>query len=50
MDVPPWSRDSPAEWQVRFLKEETYNALAAADLAIVSSGTAMSKPPCSASP
>lgn len=30
----------PADWHVRFLKEETYNALAAADLAIVSSGTA----------
>jgi lipid-A-disaccharide synthase len=30
----------PSEWQVRFLKEETYNALAASDLAIVSSGTA----------
>jgi lipid-A-disaccharide synthase len=30
----------PSEWQVRFLKDETYNSLAAADLAIVSSGTA----------
>jgi lipid-A-disaccharide synthase len=30
----------PPEWHVRFLKDETYNALAAADLAIVSSGTA----------
>jgi lipid-A-disaccharide synthase len=30
----------PSEWHARFLKDETYNALAAADLAIVSSGTA----------
>jgi lipid-A-disaccharide synthase len=30
----------PADWQARFLKDETYNALGAADLAIVSSGTA----------
>ena len=30
----------PSGWQVRFLKDDTYNALAAADLAIVSSGTA----------
>ena len=30
----------PADWQVRFLANDTYNALAAADLAIVSSGTA----------
>jgi lipid-A-disaccharide synthase len=30
----------PSDWQVRFLKDDTYNALAAADLAIVSSGTA----------
>jgi len=27
----------PSGWQVRFLKDDTYNALAAADLAIVSS-------------
>jgi lipid-A-disaccharide synthase len=30
----------PAEWHVRFIEADTYNALAAADLAIVSSGTA----------
>lgn len=30
----------PAEWRVRFIKNNAYNALAAADLAIVSSGTA----------
>jgi lipid-A-disaccharide synthase len=30
----------PADCRVRFLKDDTYNALAAADLAIVSSGTA----------
>ena len=30
----------PAQGQVKFLEEDTYNALAAADLAIVSSGTA----------
>jgi lipid-A-disaccharide synthase len=30
----------PSDWHVRFLQDDTYNALAAADLAIVSSGTA----------
>jgi lipid-A-disaccharide synthase len=30
----------PSGWHVRFIEEDTYNALAAADLAIVSSGTA----------
>lgn len=30
----------PPDWRVRLIKGETYNALAAADLAIVSSGTA----------
>ena len=30
----------PADWQILFLKDDTYNALAACDLAIVSSGTA----------
>lgn len=30
----------PADWQVRLISSDTYNALAAADLAIVSSGTA----------
>ncbi len=40
LDVPRLESRFPAEWHVRFLKGETYNALAAADLAIVSSGTA----------
>src|SRR6266566_5575149 len=30
----------PPQWQVKFIDRDTYNALAAADLAIVSSGTA----------
>src|SRR4029077_6000945 len=30
----------PSDWHVRFVREDAYNALAAADLAIVSSGTA----------
>jgi lipid-A-disaccharide synthase len=30
----------PVEWQVKFAEHDTYNAVAAADLAIVSSGTA----------
>src|SRR6267378_3068790 len=30
----------PAQWQVKFMEQDTYNAVAAADLAIVSSGTA----------
>jgi len=30
----------PAEWRVKLIEADTYNALAAADLAIVSSGTA----------
>jgi lipid-A-disaccharide synthase len=30
----------PAEWHVKWIEADTYNALAAADLAIVSSGTA----------
>jgi lipid-A-disaccharide synthase len=30
----------PAQWQVKFVEQDTYNAVAAADLAIVSSGTA----------
>lgn len=33
-------KDFPAEWRVRLISGDTYNALAAADLAIVSSGTA----------
>ena len=30
----------PSDWHVRFISDDTYNALSAADLAIVSSGTA----------
>ncbi len=30
----------PTQWQVKFMEQDTYNAVAAADLAIVSSGTA----------
>src|SRR5204863_8841708 len=30
----------PSGWHVRFISDDTYNALSAADLAIVSSGTA----------
>src|SRR6267143_1986945 len=30
----------PVKWQVKFMEQDTYNAVAAADLAIVSSGTA----------
>jgi lipid-A-disaccharide synthase len=30
----------PTEWQVKFVEQDTYNSVAAADLAIVSSGTA----------
>jgi lipid-A-disaccharide synthase len=30
----------PADWRARFIKNDAYNALAAADLAIISSGTA----------
>lgn len=33
-------KNFPAEWRVRLISGDTYNALAAADLAIVSSGTA----------
>jgi lipid-A-disaccharide synthase len=40
LDVPRLEARFPTGWHVRFLKDETYNALAAADLAIVSSGTA----------
>jgi len=38
--IPPLEAQFPSEWHVRFVTEDTYNALAAADLAIVSSGTA----------
>src|SRR5713101_2860360 len=40
LDVPRLEARFPSSWQVRFLQDDTYNALAAADLAIVSSGTA----------
>jgi lipid-A-disaccharide synthase len=40
LDIPYLESRFPSEWHVRFLKDETYNALAAADLVIVSSGTA----------
>jgi lipid-A-disaccharide synthase len=40
LDIPYLESRFPSDWHVRFLKDETYNALAAADLAIVSSGTA----------
>ncbi len=40
IDSAPLEARFPADWHVRFIKEDTYNALAAADLAIVSSGTA----------
>src|SRR6266436_2170143 len=40
LDVAQLEARFPSGWQVRFIKEDAYNALAAADLAIVSSGTA----------
>jgi len=40
LDIPSLEAQFPSEWHVRFVTENTYNALAAADLAIVSSGTA----------
>jgi lipid-A-disaccharide synthase len=40
LDVPQLAAKFPSSWHVQFVKEDTYNALAAADLAIVSSGTA----------
>lgn len=40
LDIARLGARFPSDWQVRFLKDETYNAIAAADLAIVSSGTA----------
>jgi lipid-A-disaccharide synthase len=40
LDAEKLKRLFPAQWQVKFIEEDTYNALAAADLAIVSSGTA----------
>jgi lipid-A-disaccharide synthase len=38
--IPPLEAQFPSDWHVRFVREDTYNAIAAADLAIVSSGTA----------
>jgi lipid-A-disaccharide synthase len=40
LDIPPLEAQFASDWHVRFVTEDTYNALAAADLAIVSSGTA----------
>jgi lipid-A-disaccharide synthase len=40
LDAPRLEARFPSDWHVRFIKDDTYNALAAADLAIVSSGTA----------
>jgi lipid-A-disaccharide synthase len=40
LDVARLEARFPSDWRVRFLKGDTYNGLAAADLAIVSSGTA----------
>jgi lipid-A-disaccharide synthase len=40
LDIQRLEAKFPSEWHVRFVTEDTYNALAAADLAIVSSGTA----------
>jgi lipid-A-disaccharide synthase len=40
LDVPQMEARFPSDWHVRFIRDDTYNALAAADLAIVSSGTA----------
>jgi len=40
LDVARLETRFPSGWNVRFVKDDTYNALAAADLAIVSSGTA----------
>ncbi len=40
LDIPRLAAKFPSDWRVRLIEGETYNALAAADLAIVSSGTA----------
>jgi lipid-A-disaccharide synthase len=40
LDVPRLKSSFPSDWHVRFIEDDTYNTLAAADLAIVSSGTA----------
>lgn len=40
LDTARLEKGFPADWHVRLISSDTYNALAAADLAIVSSGTA----------
>src|SRR5947199_4459735 len=40
LDAAPLQKSLPADWGARFIPNDTYNALGAADLAIVSSGTA----------
>ncbi|HEY6943706.1 MAG TPA: lipid-A-disaccharide synthase [Candidatus Acidoferrum sp.] len=40
LDAARLEKNFPTEWHVRFISNDTYNALGAADLAIVSSGTA----------
>jgi lipid-A-disaccharide synthase len=40
LDIPQLKKKFPSGLQVHFIEDDTYNALAAADLAIVSSGTA----------
>ena len=40
LDAKRLEKSFPADWQARFIANDTYNALSAADLAIVSSGTA----------
>jgi len=40
LDAARLEKSFPSDWHVRFITNDTYNALAAADLAIVSSGTA----------
>lgn len=40
LDAARLEKDFPAGWHVRLVSDDTYNALGAADLAIVSSGTA----------
>ena len=40
LDAARLEKNFPADWHVRLISSDTYNALAASDLAIVSSGTA----------
>ncbi|HKW31810.1 MAG TPA: lipid-A-disaccharide synthase [Candidatus Acidoferrum sp.] len=40
LDAARLQKSLPADWDARFITNDTYNALSAADLAIVSSGTA----------